>query len=171
MEIRSKIESQAFDAGFGGIYESFYDSCIEFDMMIHSKFQPGFRLSTMDVGILVAGVMGASFVWSSSSLWALIILFVIAHFFMFCNIFRIPRRPELIWAGTFISLSFMTGIFEVPGWWITAGATFGLAVILILQSMRRPDYHGVAWRRINPGLLEWWEKVERTVERQEDNPR
>ncbi|MDA0750697.1 MAG: hypothetical protein O2964_08295 [Verrucomicrobia bacterium] len=127
-------------------------------MKTKTKFQPGFRISAMDVGILVAGVMGASIVWSSSVLWALIILFVVAHFFMFCNIFRIPRRPELIWAGTFISLSFMTIVFELPGWLITAGTSFGLAAILIRQSMRRPDYHGVAWQKINPGLRDWWEE-------------
>jgi len=116
----------------------------------------------MDVGILVAGVMGASIVWPSSVLWAMIILFVVAHFFMFCNIFRIPRRPELIWAGTFISLSIMTIVSGFPGWLITIGTSFGLTAILIRQSMSRPDYHGVAWKKINPGLREWWEEREKS---------
>ena len=121
----------------------------------------------MDLGILMAGLVGASMVWTSNILWAWIILFVVAHFFMFCNIFRIPRRPELIWAATFISLSFMTVVFKFPGWLITTGVSFGLAGILIRRSMSRPDYHGVAWQRINPGLRDWWE--EREIQKKPDD--
>ncbi|CAK0748261.1 hypothetical protein CCP3SC1_1760005 [Gammaproteobacteria bacterium] len=41
-----------------------------------------------------------SYVW-----WAgLLIGLVLGHFFLFCNVFRVTRQTELIWAGAFITL-------------------------------------------------------------------
>ena len=31
-----------------------------------------------------------------------------------------------------------------------------LAVVLIAREMKRPSYHGVGWRNINPDLPKWW---------------
>ena len=82
--------------------------------------------------------------------------FVVAHFFMFCNIFRVARPLELAWSGVFIALTFCTIMFEKPSWRITIIASLLATVFVVAVEMRKPSYHGVLWRRINPKLPQWW---------------
>jgi hypothetical protein len=49
---------------------------------------------------------------------------VVAHFFLFCNVFRVPRRWELAWAGVF---ALNTGI------WLALGS-FDWRPVLLIQS-------------------------------------
>ena len=86
-----------------------------------------------------------------------VIAFVVSHFFLFCNVFRIARKPELIWAAVFTALTGSTVVTNKPGWIITFTSSFLVAVVLIYLETRKPHYHGIGWQRINPGLREWWE--------------
>lgn len=125
-------------------------------LMDHQKFAPGFRFSQLDTLILIAGFIastGVAFV----QLWiGVAIGFVVVHFFLFCNIFRLPRKPELLWAAVFAVLGLMAG----GGWlsWpVVFLCSFLAAVLLILVHTRHPSYHGVGWKSINPQLPRWWE--------------
>ena len=89
--------------------------------------------------------------------WGFIPAFVLAHFFLFCNMGRISRPLELIWAGVFISLAGTTISVEMPGWLVTVPVSLFVTVVVVVVEMRKPSYHGVGWQRINPGLPEWWE--------------
>ena len=83
---------------------------------------------------------------------SLIILFVVLHFFLFCNVFRIRRKPELIWAATFIAncaLWLVFGEFNLT--WIALTQSV-ITICLILFEVRLPYYHGVFAKRINPKL-------------------
>ena len=122
------------------------------------EFQPGFRLSILDIAVLVAGIIATVVMSTDIPAGSFVIGFVVAHFFMFCNVFRIPRRPELIWAGTFLILSCSTIFIGVPGWYATAGISLVVTIVLIRRCMALPDYHGVGWQRINPGLRSWWDE-------------
>jgi hypothetical protein len=125
--------------------------------MPNRLFKPGFRISAFDGIILLCGCVGA-FVAGSYAWWAsLIICFVVGHFFLFCNVFRISRRPELIWAGTFVVLSISTLFTDIPGWIGTVAISLLLTVFLITREFRKPHYHGIFWQRINPELRNWWE--------------
>jgi len=33
---------------------------------------------------------------------------------------------------------------------------FGSTIICVAVEMRKPSYHGVGWKWINPKLPEWW---------------
>ncbi|MGL4419229.1 MAG: hypothetical protein ACRCZF_01065, partial [Gemmataceae bacterium] len=66
--------------------------------------------------------------------------------------FRVSRPLELLWAGAFIALAAATTLCGVPGWWATALGSVLVAAAVVAAEMRRPSYHGVGWRRINPGL-------------------
>lgn len=68
------------------------------------EFNPGFRLSKLDVLILVVSAVAAFFLWDVSSQFSTVIVFVVLHFFYFCNITRMSRVPELIWAASFVLL-------------------------------------------------------------------
>jgi hypothetical protein len=120
-------------------------------------FQPGFRVSGFDLAVLIAGVVGSVALWRQSWWAGAVVGFVVGHFFLFCNVFRIPRTPELIWASAFTGLAASTVLAGQPGWSMTFASGFILAVVLIAREMKSPGYHGIFWRRVNPGLREWWE--------------
>jgi hypothetical protein len=88
---------------------------------------------------------------------SLIIAVVIGHFFLFCNGFRISRRPELIWAGIFIVLSVTTILPWFPVWTVTIAISICATITVVICEMKNPSSHGVGWRKINPHLKNWWD--------------
>jgi len=133
------------------------------ELRSHPEFRPGFRLSVFDFVFLGLGAAAAYFAFSQRSLPALIPAYVIFTFFFYCNVFRIRRTPELIWAAAFILTALASFFFEQPPWPITFGAGLALTVILIVLEMRHPSYHGIFWRSVNPQLPTWWDKHEAPV--------
>lgn len=99
-------------------------------------------------------------VWLSQIDWGLsfLLAFVVGHFFVFCNVIRMARQLELIWAGLFLLLSLGTVVVGAPSWPQTLLLSFAGTITLIAIQLRRPSYHGVLWQRVNPGLPEWWER-------------
>lgn len=135
--------------------------------MIATTFSPGFRLSLLDIGVLVVGALTA-WVLAAQMWWlGFIVGFVVAHFFLFCNVFRLGRPLELAWAGVFVALAGGTIVQDAPGWGITAAGSLSATMVVILLEMRKPSYHGVLWRWINPGLPDWWERSRQSTELQE----
>jgi len=120
------------------------------------KFQPGFRLSEMDVGIILLGVCVSVLLGRFDERLGMMVLFVLAHFFLFCNVLRMSRPLELIWAGFFVLLAGSTFYFGFPQWNITMAAMLGMTLILVFIQCLLPSYHGVLWRKINPNLEQWW---------------
>jgi hypothetical protein len=122
-----------------------------------TQFLPGFRFSAMDAVVLC---LGAATAWFLGSIiwWAgVAVIFVVGHFFLFCNVFRIARGSEYTWAGAFVLLAACTLITEQPGWPGVFMVCLGLSTFLIWRETRKKDYHGIFWQRWNPGLQEWWE--------------
>ena len=124
--------------------------------MDNSDFKPGFRISAFDIVILCAGIIGsgvlAEMIW-----WAgFAVGFVVFQFFLFCNVFRISRAAELVWAAVFVALAGATIITEFPGWIAAIVASIALSSCLIWRETKREDYHGICWKRFNPNLPERW---------------
>ena len=79
----------------------------------------------------------------------------LGHFFLFCNVFRVRRRFELIWAGCFIA-NFLGNV------WLVEDRAISLLLLLALQSpvtiffiwieLRSERYHGIGCRLANPDL-------------------
>lgn len=121
-------------------------------------FAPGFRLSMIDVFVLISGVVATTYYSYEETWWiGRIIGFVVAHFFLFCNVFRMSRPLELIWASIFTVLAGLTISTDIPGWGVTIAVSLCATFVLVVIEMRRPSYHGVGWKRINPRLPEWWD--------------
>lgn len=78
---------------------------------------------------------------------------VAGHFLLFCNVFRVRRAFELIWAAVFcavvVAASAMGG---VPNWPLVLATVSPLTVLLIVFEVRGARYHGVCARRWNPRL-------------------
>jgi len=120
------------------------------------EFAPGFRLSLRDVVVILLGIAAAAYLFGVEPWWSFIVVFVVAHFFLFCNVVRMARPLELIWAATFLALASATLLTEAPGWPITVAASLVVTVAVVGLQMRKPSYHGLGWQRINPGLRDWW---------------
>ncbi len=121
------------------------------------QFLPGFRISIVDALVLVAGTAGAAFLRSESADAAVLLAMPVLHFFLFCNVFRIKRRKELIWAAIFVISSAFFIVYQMFSEVFLIIANFLVAAILIALETREPDYHGIFWQNINPGLEQWWE--------------
>jgi len=121
-----------------------------------AKFSPGFRLSALDVGVLAVGAVAAAATASIAPSWAVAIGLPVVHFFLFCNVFRISRPLELLWAGVFLILAASTVTWGAPGWFATVIVSACVTVAVVVAEMCKPSYHGVGWQRINPRLVEWW---------------
>lgn len=133
--------------------------------MARSAFAPGFRLSIVDVVILVVGVVAAVGVGMIDRWAGLAVAWVVGHFFMFCNVLRMARALELAWAGVCAGLMVLAIGLGVVGWpavFLGSGAT---TLVLSVVATRMPSYHGVGWRRLNPGLPRWWERGQMTETR------
>lgn len=125
--------------------------------MQQPSFAPGFRLSVSDIVVLIVGASGALALGVMVWWWGFVIGFAVGHFFLFCNIVRMARPLELLWAGVFVALAVATITWGVPGWPLTAVLSLVVTAVVVWLQMRSPSYHGLGWQRINPGLPAWWE--------------
>jgi len=112
----------------------------------------GFRLSTLDVWVLIVGVGIGFIAWFYMGELSFFVPFVVIHFFLFCNVFRIRRTPELIWAGLFLGNCFVwNALGQIEVVWIFASQLL-VTLIIIANELRHPHYHGVFARRLNPKI-------------------
>ena len=126
-----------------------------------AHFQPGFRLSWRDVAVLPLGGCGALALWRTG--WAVAaaaVVGVVGHFFLFCNVLRMARVLELIWAAVFVAVMALW-VLALPwvaalGWGVPGGLVACVTAVLVCLQVRRADYHGVGWRYFNPGLPAWF---------------
>lgn len=132
-------------------------------IMANPDFQPGFRFSLLDFVILAAAYVTAGDLAAVMFWPGMAILFVVGHFFLFCNVVRMGRPSELVWAGPFLVLAAATMLVGVPTWPVTFAMSLAATVVLVALEVRKPSYHGVFWQRLNPGLPECWE-AERRIE-------
>src|SRR5689334_24331900 len=125
--------------------------------MTERKFQPGFRLSALDILVLIIGGLASAYIVTFDQHLATAIAFVVLHFFLICNVLRMSRPLELIWAGMFIALAAAAISLAVPPWPIALALSSIITILLTVIETRRPSYHGVLWQKLNPHLLAWWQ--------------
>ena len=101
------------------------------------KFQPGFRLSEMDVGFLMLGVCAAVLLARLDERLGMAVLFVLAHFFLFCNVLRMSRPLEQVWAAIFVLLAGSTFYFDFPPWNYTVAVMLVVTIILAFVQIFR----------------------------------
>ena len=116
----------------------------------------GFRFSAADALVLIVGVVATAALWQYAREMSLLVPVVLVHFFLFCNVFRVTRRYELVWAAVFV--------VNLLAWRAAAGR-FTWPTVLLVQTpvtlavialeMRSGRYHGVGWRRINPNCVNY----------------
>jgi hypothetical protein len=120
--------------------------------MKHRPRTSGFRCSLADA-VVIAVFAGAAFLlWRlDNPLWWMLAI-VGCHFFLFCNVFRIARRREFIWAGLFIFNVGAWAWFDNSAWIRVVLSQLPITAGLIIAEMREPGYHGVFATRLNQRL-------------------
>jgi hypothetical protein len=124
--------------------------------MTKHRFAPGFRLSPLDVVVVIVGVASAVAV-ALLNLWVGIAIgYVVLHFFLFCNVLRMSRPLEFLWAIAFTALAIAAARLQLISWPTALVCAALLTIVLAVIESRRPSYHGVGWQTLNPRLPEWW---------------
>lgn len=120
----------------------------------------GIRFFLLQDGLAIAAAAGLSWLLHATLpderrwLWPLPAL-VLLHFFLFCNVFRIRRRYELLWAAVFVANAIGWWLGGVPSCWPVLAVQTPFTLLAIGAEVRSPRYHGVRADRWNPQLARW----------------
>lgn len=79
----------------------------------------------------------------------------LGHFFLFCNVFRVRRRYELLWTASFLANVLAWHLAGELSWTAVLAVQTPLTLLAIVAEVRSPQYHGVLARRVNPRLDAW----------------
>src|SRR5439155_16220925 len=94
--------------------------------------------------------------WLVSSLWWLVAI-VAVHFFLFCNVFRVIRRRELIWAAlSFLNVGFWLWLGRLD-WFSVLACKLPVTVGFIAWEVKTTRYHGIFADRLNTQLEDYLE--------------
>ena len=114
-------------------------------------------MSIMDAAALAAfGGISAGLYRRQSDLWWLVAV-VAVHFFLFCNVFRVLRRRELIWAAVFLMIVGLSALSGQLSPFVVLACQLPVSVGIIAWEVRAPRYHGVLAEWLNPRLNEYLE--------------
>lgn len=113
----------------------------------------GFRLSISDALILVLGGITVPLQLSQTVPHvAMLVAFVVWHFFLFCNVIRARRSLELTWAVTFVVNAGVWMWLEPECWTFALALQLAPTMAIASFELRSKRYHGVGARRINPRI-------------------
>ncbi len=108
----------------------------------------GFRFSTADLFAVTVCIVATWLLRSTLDDFVWLLPITLGHFFLFCNVFRIWRKYELIWAAIFVinvAIWTMVGHFS---WGRVLLVQSPVTVILIVLQIRSDRYHGIFCRPV-----------------------
>lgn len=109
--------------------------------------EPGFRFNLTDlIFIVLLGLSSVLIYRFFGTFYALYLLplYIGFTFFLFCNVFRVGTRMELIWIVSFFIISVISHYFFAQKWFgISALISSLLQAILILIHIRTEAYKGI----------------------------
>lgn len=112
------------------------------------KAEHGFRISIADVCFIsMIGVISAVLYFTlKSAEIAFIPVHLCAVFFLFCNVFRVRTRQEVLWMVTYViaaAYSMRTGI---EFWPLVLGVTTPMIIVVVYWAVISGGYKGI-WSR------------------------
>lgn len=121
----------------------------------------GFRFFLTDALAIFVFVSIAWVLWCEGSPLGWMLMITAAHFFLFCNVFRIVRRRELIWAGLFLLNMGLWAWFAKLACLPVLLCQLPVTVVVIVGDLRSPGYHGIFANQLNPRLNDYLAHQER----------
>jgi hypothetical protein len=119
----------------------------------------GIRFSITDAAAIAICALATWGTWPLFGETAAAFPIVLGHFFLFCNIFRVPRLPELLWSGAFVINVGGWFAFGQFTWFAVLWTQLPATLAVVLGAIARRDYHGVGYR-----LVPWARRPENTRE-------
>lgn len=115
----------------------------------------GFRFSFSDAVAITAFLSSAGILWHFGNPLGWLLVMAAGHFFLFCNVFRIVRRRELIWAGLFLVNVTLWAWNDSLTWTGVLLCQLPVTIAVVVLDMRSAAYHGIFAKRLNPGLNDY----------------
>jgi hypothetical protein len=115
----------------------------------------GFRFSPTDAAVLVLFGAAVAILHRFGSSLSWIVTIVAGHFFLFCNVFRVMRRRELIWAAAFVvnvGLWLSLGRLDWPN---VLACQLPISTGIIAWELKASRYHGIFADRLNTRLADY----------------
>lgn len=110
---------------------------------------PGFRFSLRDAVVLVVCALATAWLWGWLGNLTLLLPGLLFHFFLFCNVFRVRRRYELIWASSLVLNAAAWQLANELSWLRLLSSQLVITAFVIGAELRSPAYHGIGHRWIN----------------------
>ena len=110
---------------------------------------PGFRFSVRDAAVIVSLSLATAWLWGRIGSASLLGLAVLAHFFLFCNVFRVRTRYELVWATSLLLNAAAWQLMGELGWQGVLGIQVPITILVIGAELRSPTYCGIGHRWIH----------------------
>lgn len=114
----------------------------------------GFRLSITDAIVIAIGTAATIAAIGPLGPMAGIFPMAVGHFFLFCNVFRLRRRYELIWTAIFLA-NFTAWTYTEFSWIGVLAIQLPVTALVIALEIRSPRYHGILATRLNPRVSEY----------------
>lgn len=113
---------------------------------------PGFRFSLNDALVLLVSGIVAVLLWKPLPHLSVLLLFVIGHFFLFCNVFRVRRNYEYLWGAVFVVNATLWLLLKPEGFHWALLAQLPVTVAVIVAEMRSDRYHGIGCKWMKKGM-------------------
>jgi hypothetical protein len=108
----------------------------------------GFRFSAIDAVTFATGAVATVIAWLVVGPYSLLLPFVLLHFFLFCNTFRLGGERDLVWIGTLVVNACFWNPLTSPA--VHIMIQLAITAALIAHCVFGRNYHGIACERINP---------------------
>lgn len=120
-----------------------------FIIPIISKSKVGFRLSQVDILVILLAGISTYFYFrnfltppSIDLFFQYFIPYIVANFFLFCNVFRVRTKYELCWlASATVNIIFYLFYYENMTYFFLSQSCFTL--IAIFCEIKGKNYHGI----------------------------
>lgn len=109
----------------------------------------------MDAIVLLVGMALSGWLARQEFPLGWVVPVAVGHFFLFCNVFLVRRRLELVWAAVFVANVAAHVAFDAFDPWRPLLWQAPVTLAVIAWQMRSPWYHGIFARRINPRLADY----------------
>ncbi len=110
---------------------------------------PGFRFSPRDAAVIGVFTLATAWLWGWVGSLSLLLFGVLLHFFLFCNVFRVRTRYELIWAWSFVLNAGAWQLADALSWQRVLGSQMVVTALVIGAELRSPSYYGIGHRWIH----------------------
>jgi len=109
--------------------------------------EKGFRINLVDIVFILLLIGFSIFIYTylgDLGYYFLLPLYVGFSFFLFCNVFRLRTKDEMIWTFLFLMIVGITFYFFPNNWVIyTISSSFIIQTVLIVLDIGSEEYRGV----------------------------